>query len=132
MSLSLIQRYYDAFNRGDYQEMLSYVDEHVVHEVNEGDDQVGIALFRDFLGIMDEHYQEQVKNLVVFSSTEPSRFAAEFNIDGRYKKSQEGLPPAKGQKYYIRVGAFFEVKNNKIARISNYYNLKNWMKAVEE
>jgi steroid delta-isomerase-like uncharacterized protein len=130
MSTELIKKYYDAFNRQDYATMLACVSDDVVHEVNEGDVQKGIGLFKDFLGVMDTHYSEQVKNLAVFSSETPGRFAAEFNIDGRYIKSQKGLPEANNQPYFIRVGAFLEVQGSKIARITNYYNLQNWIKAV--
>ena len=40
------------------------------------------------------------------------------------------LPPAKGQTYRLTAGAFFEVKNGKVARISNFYNLQDWLKQV--
>lgn len=130
MGQEIIKNYYEAFNQGQFSKMLSYLSEDVVHEVNEGDAQVGIELFRQFMVVMDAHYSEQVKELVVFSSNDPNRFAAEFYIDGVYKKTQAGLPEAKNQKYYIKVGAFFELKNGKISRVTNHYNLVNWIKAV--
>jgi len=131
MSTTIIENYYQSFNQGNLDKMLELVAEKIVHEVNESQTQNGKALFKEFLNIMDEHYQEQVKNLVVFSSSTPDRFSAEFNIDGIYKKTQEGLPEAKNQKYFIRVGAFFEIQSGLITRITNYYNLKNWIQAVK-
>ncbi len=132
MSKQLIEKYYDSFNQGRYEEMINLVSDDILHEVNEGDTQHGKSLFKAFLGVMDECYEEQVKNLVVFSSTQHNRFAAEFNIDGRYKKSQPGLPEAHGQKYFINVGAFFEINPlGKICRITNYYNLNNWINTVQ-
>lgn len=130
MGQDVVKNYYEAFNQGQFSKMLSYLSEDVVHEVNEGDAQVGLEQFRQFMAVMDEHYSEQVKELVVFSSNDPSRWAAEFYIDGVYKKTQPGLPEAKNQKYYIKVGAFFELKNGKISRVTNHYNLVNWIKAV--
>lgn len=109
--------------------MLSYLDENVRHDINQGASEVGLGKFKDFLGVMDAHYTEKVVNLVVMASGD-SRAAAEFFIDGVYKKSQEGLPPAKGQKYKIPVGAFFEIKNGKITRVTNYYNLNDWIAQV--
>ncbi len=131
MSVQLIETYYKHFNDLQFDKMVSLLDDNVVHEVNEGQPQVGLETFKKFMGVMDEHYQEQVKELHVFSTKDPQRFAAEFYIDGVYKKTQEGLPVAKNQKYYIRVGAFFEVKNNKIVRVTNHYNLAHWIKAVQ-
>lgn len=126
----LIKAYYDAFNRMDWKTMLGFLDENVRHDVNQGGSEVGKGKFEDFLGVMDAHYTEKVVDLVVMTNGE-NRAAAEFFIDGVYKKSQEGLPPARGQKYKIPVGAFFDVKDGKITRVTNYYNLPGWMDAVK-
>ncbi|MCC6138762.1 MAG: nuclear transport factor 2 family protein [Bdellovibrionaceae bacterium] len=131
MSVELIQKYYDKFNKGQFEEMLSLLSADVSHEVNEGEPQLGVDKFRAFMKIMDDHYTEQVTELAVFSSGASGRFAAEFYIEGVYKKSQEGLPAAKNQKYRLRVGAFFEVKNDKITRVTNYYNLNKWIALVK-
>ncbi|MEQ1841911.1 MAG: nuclear transport factor 2 family protein, partial [Verrucomicrobiales bacterium] len=58
------------------------------------------------------------------------RSAAEFFIRGTYLKSDEGLPPANGQTYHLRVGAFFEVADGRITRVTNYYNLPDWIRQV--
>jgi steroid delta-isomerase-like uncharacterized protein len=79
---------------------------------------------------MDRSYQEQVEDLVVFTSDNPNRAAAEFYIRGKYIATDEGLPKATGQTYHLRIGAFFEITNSKISRITNYYNLADWMKMV--
>jgi len=92
--------------------------------------EVGRDTFRIFLERMDRCYQEQVENLVVFTSDTPNRAAAEFFIRGKYVNTDEGLPEATGQTYHLRIGAFFEVTNGKISRITNYYNLAAWMKMV--
>lgn len=111
--------------------MLSLLADDVVHEVNEGEPHLGIDKFRAFMKIMDEHYSEQVVDLAVFSSDAQNRFAAEFFIDGVYKKSYAGLPEARNQKYKLRVGAFFEVFEGKIKRVTNYYNLNKWIELVK-
>lgn len=61
-----------------------------------------------------------------------SRAAAEFIIDGTYIKTDTGLPEAKHQTYRIPVGAFFVIENGKIKRITNYYNLKDWLAQVNK
>ncbi|MFM8801313.1 MAG: hypothetical protein ACKOEE_12280, partial [Tagaea sp.] len=39
-------------------------------------------------------------------------------------------PPARGQRYTLRVGAFFDLADGKIARVSNHYNVKAWLDQV--
>ena len=51
-------------------------------------------------------------------------------VHGEYLRSDEGLPEAKGQKYVLPGGAFFEIRHGKIARVSNYYNLQDWIAQV--
>jgi steroid delta-isomerase-like uncharacterized protein len=127
---NLIQHYYDTFNSGNREALLELLSDDVVHEINEGSAEVGRDTFHTFLERMDRCYQEQVENLVVFSSDNPNRAAAEFFIRGKYVNTDEGLPEATGQTYHLRIGAFFEVTNGKISRITNYYNLAAWMKMV--
>ncbi len=126
----LIQHYYDTFNSGNREALLELLSDDVVHEINEGSAEVGRDTFCTFLERMDRCYQEQVENLVVFTSDTPNRAAAEFFIRGKYVNTDEGLPEATGQTYHLRIGAFFEVTNGKISRITNYYNLAAWMKMV--
>lgn len=126
----LISNYYDAFNRMDIEGFLNLLTEDVVHDISQGGREVGKTAFRKFLQVMDEHYEEKLTDLVIMVNADGTRAAAEFVIHGTYKKSQEGLPPARGQKYKIPVGAFFNISDGKVARISNHYNLNDWIKQV--
>lgn len=126
----LLQRYYAAFNAGNWEDMLSFLTDDVQHDINEGQTQRGKAAFRTFLAKMDAHYREQATDLVVMSTADGRRGAAEFVIHGEYLQTDEGLPEANGQKYVLPVGAFFEVQNGKIARVTNYYNLADWTRQV--
>ncbi len=127
---NLIQRYYELFNSGNREALLELLSEDVVHEINEGGEEVGIEAFRKFLERMDRCYQEQVEQLIVFSHDNPNRASAEFFIRGKYVATDDGLPEATEQTYHLRVGAFFEITNGKISRITNYYNLAAWLKMV--
>jgi steroid delta-isomerase-like uncharacterized protein len=40
------------------------------------------------------------------------------------------LPEATGQTYHLRVGAFFEARDGRITRVTNYYNLQSWLRMV--
>ena len=127
---SLIRQYYDTFNSGNREALLDLLDDAIVHEINEGGVETGKQAFREFLQRMDRCYKETVEDLVVFTSDDPSRAAAEFFIRGQYLATDEGLPEATGQTYHLRVGAFFETKNGRITRVTNHYNLQAWLGMV--
>lgn len=129
-TISLIQNYYNAFNSGDMDTFLSLLTDDVVHDINQGDRQVGKAAFKQFMACMNNNYKEQLVDMVIMASADGQRAAAEFVVLGEYLKTDEGLPEAEGQKYRLPAGAFFEIRDNKVARITNYYNLKDWIAQV--
>lgn len=129
-TIELVTRYYEAFNAADAEGMLALLADDVIHDVNQGERQVGKAAFRAFLGHMDDCYREQVVDLVVMATPDGQRAAAEFVIEGEYRRSDPGLPPASGQRYTLPVGAFFAVRDGRIARVTNYYNLQDWIAQV--
>lgn len=129
-ALQLIQAYYAAFNGGDRDAMLALLTEDVAHDINQGASEVGREVFRAFLRHMDDCYAEQVEELVVFASSCGTRAAAEFFISGKYLATDSGLPPATGQAYRLRVGAFFDIRGGLVARVTNYYNLQDWLRQV--
>lgn len=129
-TVTLIQFYYDSFNKGDRESFLSLLDEQVQHDLNQSGSEEGLDAFRLFLQRMDRCYHEQVEELQVFVSDHGQRAAAEFYINGTYLNTDEGLPPASGQKYRLRVGAFFDIQNGKISRVTNYYNLDEWLRLI--
>jgi steroid delta-isomerase-like uncharacterized protein len=127
---ALIRSYYEAFNRRDWPTFMALLVEGVVHDVNQGGREVGKPAFKAFIERMDKAYAEQVVDLVVMVSKDGRRAAAEFTIQGKYLVADQGMPPARGQKYMLPVGAFFELDGAKIARVTNYYNLQDWLKQV--
>ncbi|MFT4032187.1 MAG: nuclear transport factor 2 family protein [Siphonobacter sp.] len=131
-ALETVQQYYAYFNEQNWEGMLSLVATDIRHEPNQGDVRQGIELFTQFLQHMDESYQETLTNMVLFSEPTNTRIAAEFVVNGIYKKGEEGLPEAHGQTYVLPAGAFLEVKNGKITRVTTYYNLPLWISLVSE
>lgn len=127
---ALIERYYAAFNAGDSAAMLDCLTEDVAHDINQGGRQSGKAAFRDFLAHMDRCYCERLTDIVVMTSPDGDRAAAEFVVHGAYLATDEGLPPATGQTYVLPAGAFFEIRDGLIARVSVHYNLADWIAQV--
>lgn len=127
---SLIETYYATFNSGDREAMLALLTEDVVHDINQGASETGRDTFRAFLQRMDRSYREEVAELAVMPHADGSRAAAEFYILGTYLQTDQGLPPATGQTYRLRVGAFFDIREGKVTRVTNYYNLEDWLRQV--
>lgn len=126
--MHIVQQYYDAFNRQDWTGMLALLTDDIAHDVNQGSRETGLVAFRAFLARMDRCYSEQVTQLVVM--TNGDRAAAEFVIEGTYKETDGDFLPATGQRYSLPVGAFFDIRDGKIARVTNYYNLQDWLAQV--
>ena len=125
----LVTAYYAAFNRGDWDGMCGFLAEDVAHDLNQGKREVGRAVFRTFLDRMNRSYREQLRDIVVMAGPN-GRVAAEYVVEGTYKATDEGLPPATGQTYTLPGGAFFEIAHGKITRVTNYYNLQDWLTQV--
>lgn len=128
--MNVIEQYYDAFNRADMAAFAALLTEDVVHDINQGARETGKAAFMSFMARMNEHYREQLTDLVVMYSADGRRAAAEFIVNGTYLKTDSGLPQADGQKYVLPAGAFFELQDGKVARVTNYYNLQDWIRQV--
>ena len=131
MTVELIESYYAAFNAQDFAAMLALLSEDVAHDVNQGGREVGRKAFAAFLERMDVAYREQLSEIVVMGEPGGRRFAAEFMVDGAYLKADPGFPPARGQKYRLPAGTFFEVAGGKITRVTTYYNLEDWLAQVK-
>jgi steroid delta-isomerase-like uncharacterized protein len=134
-SESLIRAYYDAFNARDEAGLLALLTEDVVHDISQGARQTGRAAFAAFLGHMNRCYRERIADLVVLTEPGGTRAAAEFTVHGTYVATDPGVPagtaPARGQRYTLPAGAFFDLRGGAIARVSNHYNLGDWIAQVD-
>ncbi len=130
----LVRAYYAAFNAGDVEAFLALLTEDVVHGISQGAEEAGKPAFRRFLAHMNRCYRERISDIVVLTEPSGTRAAAEFVVHGRYVVTDPGVPagtpPASGQTYSLPAGAFFSLRGGKIARISNHYNLGDWVRQV--
>ena len=129
-ALQLVQAYYAAFNAGDRAAMLALLTDDVAHDLNQGARETGRAAFVAFMQRMDASYRERLEDIVVMATADGRRAAAEYVVHGAYLADDAGLPPAKGQRYVLPGGAFFDIQGGRIARVSNYYNLEDWIAQV--
>ena len=119
---ALILRFYSAYNRRDIDGMLDCVNDDVVHDLNQGQREVGKAALRAYLQRILRCYSEEVRDIVVLSIDDGTRAAAEFVQHGVYQETEPGLPPARGQPYVLPGGGFFTVHLGKIARVAHHYD----------
>ncbi|MDI7863824.1 nuclear transport factor 2 family protein [Rhizobiaceae bacterium n13] len=129
-AVDIIRAYYDAFNRQDMEAFLDLLADDVIHDINQGERQTGKETFRSFMDHMNRCYREQLTDMVVMANAEGTRGAAEFVVNGEYLATDSGLPEAKGQTYKLPAGAFFDIRDGKVARVTNYYNLNDWIAQV--
>lgn len=129
-TINLVEQYYAAFNGGDMDTFLNLLTDDVIHDINQGKREIGKEAFKQFMACMNFNYKEQLVDMVIMATPDGTRAASEFVVLGKYLKSDEGLPDAKGQEYRLPAGAFFEVRDGKVARITNYYNLQDWIAQV--
>jgi conserved hypothetical protein, steroid delta-isomerase-related len=129
-TINLVEQYYKAFNNADMEIFLSLLTDDVIHDINQGKREIGKEAFTQFMACMNHNYKEQLVDMVIMANAEGTRAAAEFVVLGEYLKTDEGLPVAQGQTYKLPAGAFFDIRDNKVARITNYYNLQDWIAQV--
>lgn len=131
---ALVDAYYAAFNAGDIQAFLALLTEDVVHDISQGGRETGRDTFEAFLLHMNRCYREEITDLVILTEPSGTRAAAEFVVRGTYLATDPGVPagtpPARGQTYTLPAGAFFTLRDGRVARISNHYNLADWLNQV--
>ncbi len=123
----LIDRFFSAANAGDLEGMLDCLHEDVVHDLNQGERQIGKQAFRWNRGLNAKYFRETFSDIIVMAGQGGGRAAAEFTLRGTYLATAEGLPPANGQEFVLRAGMFFEIDDGLISRISVHFNGADWV-----
>jgi steroid delta-isomerase-like uncharacterized protein len=131
-AITLIKRYYSAFNEGDADAMIACLAPDVAHHVNEGQVRRGTVAFRAFCDHMARCYAERLEDVVIMATPDGTRAAAEFTVRGTYLATDGDLPAAHGQSYVLPAGGFFSVRDGQISRIVTYYNLADWVAQVSK
>lgn len=127
---NIVRAYFDAFNQSDVGALLALLHEDVVHDINQGGRQVGKQAFRDFYALAMRDFDETRSDLAIMEYEGGGRAAAEFTRRGSYSNTVEGLPVAMGQSYSLKAGAFFEVDDGLITRVTGYFNKAEFIKQL--
>lgn len=135
-TLELVRAYYDNFNLRDVDGMLALLTEDVIHDVSQGGREIGRAEFASCFERMNRCYREQVIDLVIMATDGGENAAAEFTVEGRYMEtdrdhpSEIEMPEAAGQPYRVAGRALFEIREERIARVTDWYDLPEWLRQV--
>jgi steroid delta-isomerase-like uncharacterized protein len=130
-ALALLTQYYAAFNAERDDDLLAQLSADVIHDINQGGRELGKAAFSAFLERMRRCYKEEITELAYCVSDDGLRGAVEYVVLGTYLQTDDGLPPARGQRYRLAGGAFFAMAGGVITRVTNYYNLQEWLTQIE-
>lgn len=132
MSLGTLTNHHAAFKAGDVDAMPDCASEDVQHRVNEGGIRHGLALFAQFCTYVAADYRKTLSDIDIFSNEAAKLGAAEFTVHGQYPKTDLGLPVAGGQSCILPAGAFFDLRDGKISRLTTFCNLEDWKRQVSE
>jgi steroid delta-isomerase-like uncharacterized protein len=120
---ALIRRYYDLFNVRDVEGMVALVTDDVVLEPGRGGRAIGREAFARILGYTNgAGSYDHARALTVTANADGSRAAAEFRLEGTFIPIDHGLQQGPGQPYVFTVWAFFEMRDGRIASVSNHYD----------
>ncbi|BCT92199.1 hypothetical protein LYSHEL_12230 [Lysobacter helvus] len=131
-ALTTLRAYYEALNRHDPAGAVAMLAEDVVHELNQGPREVGKAAFREFLQRMEYCYLEQLVDIRLLASADGTHAAAEYTVVGEYIADDIGMPPANSQRYRMPGAAFFALRDGRIQRVSDHYNLQEWFSQIAQ
>lgn len=131
-STELVLDFYAACNRGDVASILALVSDDVVHDINQGKREHGKEALERYISSAIDSFRQSIRDVVVMTTQQGRRAAAEYVVDGRYLKTVAKRLPAHGQSYQLSGGTFFEINEGKITRISNHFNLADWQQQVEK
>ncbi|KGQ19160.1 hypothetical protein LF41_3192 [Lysobacter dokdonensis DS-58] len=129
-ALATLRAYYDALDRHDPDAAVALLTDDVVHDLNQGPREVGKAAFREFLQRMEFCYRERLSEIRLLCSADGVHGAAEYVVDGEYVADDIGMPPAQNQKYRMPGAAFFGLREGRICRVSDHYNLQEWFSQI--
>src|ERR1700709_825257 len=113
-SLDLIRRYYHALNNRAWENLMGLLSDGIVHDLNHGASETGRETFKASLERTLRCYRETLSGITIISSNDGNRAAAEYRIAGEYLATDAGRPPARGQKYVLDGGAFFQISGRQV------------------
>ncbi|MDH1265553.1 nuclear transport factor 2 family protein [Pseudomonas sp. GD03944] len=127
----LVTRYFHALNERDARACLALLSDDVCLDLNQGMREEGRQAFAAYLARNQRCYRESFDNLVILGEPSGRHAACEFTLSGEYLATDDGLPDACGQSYQLQAATFFEIRDGLICRVSQHFNLPEWLAQVD-
>lgn len=127
----LIHTYFETFNKKSWSEFFALLHPEIIHDINQGSAEIGIAAFHKFMDHMNDCYDEQIVDRVIMVDETGKHASCRFTVKGKYLKTDSTFPAAHGQTYSLPAASLFEIDGQKVKRVTTYYNLNDWLKQVK-
>ncbi|MEK8081446.1 cytosolic protein [Pseudomonas sp. XK-1] len=100
-------------------------------DINQGPREQGVQAFADYPERTQRCYRESIDNLQILTAPSGQRAACEYSLSGEYLSTDDGLPDACGRSYQLTAASFFAIHDGKICRVSQPFNLPEWLAQVD-
>ena len=129
MSAEVIRNYIDAWNARDLDRMIELVSDDILHRINQGGTRQGKEAFAAFLRHVAEHYEERLDDVVILTGPD-GRCGSEFTVHGIYRKTDDDMPRARGQRYTLPGAILCDTRDGRITRLSVFFNMADWRRQI--
>lgn len=126
----IVKRYFDALAAKDMDALRACLAADVRLCVNDDPPRQGKDDFVAYFDHRAGHYSETHRNLAIFDAPDGSRAVATYTLSGTYIATDGSAPPANGQSYSLPVEATFDVKDDKITRLTLHYDRADWIAQI--
>jgi steroid delta-isomerase-like uncharacterized protein len=124
---ALVLGWTDALNRGDADAAAAYVTEDCVFtNIGTGQRLVGRDAAREDFVALIAMYSEMRIEKTTFLSTADGHYATEWIMTGVHTGDVPGLP-ATGKPFRISGAGFGEIRDGKLARVTEYWNMAEFL-----
>ncbi|MBW3096058.1 nuclear transport factor 2 family protein [Pseudohoeflea coraliihabitans] len=122
VTIDLISRFLAAYSARNIDDMLDCFGEDAALDITNSERVIGRRQIRFALAERLKQFEERVGDIVIMTTENGSRAAAEFTLRGRYRSDADELPPASGQDYALAAGVFCEAEDAGLSRLSLRFN----------
>lgn len=130
MDSEFLRRYLDAWNRHAVDNLLAqFTDDATYADVALGQSHSGKVAMREFFASMEREFSSDYRFEAGLMVITDSAYAAEWVMRGTHDRSSAMLP-ATGKSYAIHGASIGELRDGKIARNTDYWNMTEFLVQV--
>ena len=128
----IVNDYYKAYNNQDVEGQVELMSSNFEHFTNSGKIEKGVEAYRKYAKAVYSDVKEEVYQTHFLIGQDPSHIAVQSRAKGEYLKIDKANPKNPLKKYDIPFAEFFEIQDEKITKLSTYYNELEWKNQVSQ